>query len=1110
MCVLLVTYIACTIPLQAQTSAPITSSGLNTVVTASGNTYNITGGTRPGGGTNLFHSFGNFDVPNNNIANFLNESTLPTANILSRVTAGNISNIFGTVQTTGFANANLFLMNPAGFLFGPNASINVGGMVSFTSADYLRLTDGIRFNAVPNPTADAIISTAPVAAYGFLGSNPGAINVQGSQLTVTDETGISLIGGDITIQSGSPDVGTIQPAKLLAPGGKISLASVASPGEIVLPNVQSTPNTNGQSFTEMGNIALSEGTLLDVSADKAGTIQIRGGQLTISDGTLAASTINSNGSPVAVDIQVSGDLTLTDTTGITSISAQTTGTGNAGAVNISSANMIATTSNVGFPGVVMIDTHTSGSGKGGEVNIKSGNLDASSSVEFDSVAVFIDAGFTANGHGGNVLISADRLNLNLQTITTGDFISLLTGKFDTAVGSAGNITIAANDFQSRAGQIIADASTAGIGGNLNLQAKNVGLEFANVSSFGFEQGGSIDIIAESLTTAQSFIGTQTISGPNGALNIIGKSIELTKATTVVSSTGGDGNAAPINITAHDHLSLTGSVQDFIPELGAIGRPTGIFSNSFGVSGTHGNAGTITINTPNLVMTDGARINTTTASSGRGGDVIINGQSVSILGEFPSFIPEPLFNLGTIHAGGISTTTVGQGCAAPCGDAGNISITTNALNVSNGAQINSGTTTDGKGGLITINASNTITVSGKLSDGSSGGILSQTVGSTSGSGAGGNISLIAGQSISISDGATVSASTTGTGNAGNILIKSNDISISGGGTIAAASTGAGNAGTVTIQGPSSPANSFLIDGAGSGIFTNTEDIGAGGSISVDANAVTLQNGGTISASTSGGSSNAIGGNISIAGGQFVQMNNGASITASSTGPGNAGNILVDAGPQLVMQNSSIKTEAAQAGGGNIEIRAVDLVQLGNSTVSTSVLGGTGSGGNITIDPNLVLLQNSQIIAQAVQGSGGNISITTNLLLPDSASVISASSQFGQQGNIVIQSPVSPASGKLVPLGQKPLIATSLLSQRCAALSGGSISSFTVAGRDSLPSEPGGWVSSPLALKISESENVPAREADGIMSYETPLLSLRKIAPSGFLTQAFAADSSGCQS
>src|SRR4030095_15594188 len=79
----------------------------------------------------------------------------------------------------------------------------------------------------------------------------------------------------------------------------------------------------------------------------------------------------------------------------------------------------------------------------------------------------------------------------------------------------------------------------------------------------------------------------------------------------------------------------------------------------------------------------------------------------------------------------------------------------------------------------------------------------------------------------------------------------------------------------------------------------------------------------------------------------------------------------------------------------------------------------------------------------------IPITTNLLFPDSTSVISASSQLGQQGTIIIQSPISPASGKIVPLGQKPLLAITLLSQRCAALAGGHASSFTVAGRDGVP-------------------------------------------------------------
>src|SRR5215467_13841854 len=219
-----------------QATPPITPSGLNTQVTLSatpppGKTqFDITGGTRPGGGPNLFHSFGQFNVPNNNIANFLNDSGLATSNILGRVNGGNISNVFGTIQTTGFGNANLFLMNPAGFLFGPNATVNVGGMVTFTSADYLRLADGARFNAAPNAPADALLSVAPVAAFGFLGSNPGAITVQGSHLTVAEGTGISLVGGNIAVQGGT----------LTAPSGQINLVSVGKPshshvaGEVVV------------------------------------------------------------------------------------------------------------------------------------------------------------------------------------------------------------------------------------------------------------------------------------------------------------------------------------------------------------------------------------------------------------------------------------------------------------------------------------------------------------------------------------------------------------------------------------------------------------------------------------------------------------------------------------------------------------------------------------------------------------------------------------------------------------------------------------------------------------------------------------------------------------
>jgi large exoprotein involved in heme utilization and adhesion len=263
---------------------------------------------------------------------------------------------------------------------------------------------------------------------------------------------------------------------------------------------------------------------------------------------------------------------------------------------------------------------------------------------------------------------------------------------------------------------------------------------------------------------------------------------------------------------------------------------------------------------------------------------------------------------------------------------------------------------------------------------------------------------------------------------------------------------------------------------------------------------------------------VGGNIDLTAGQSVTMNDGSSISASSTGPGSTGNIHLTAGNQFAMSHSTVTTEANHSSGGLIKITTTPsgMVQLTNSMISASVLDGTGGGGSVNIDPQFVILQNSQILAQAVQGPGGNISITTNLFLPDANSVISASSQFGVNGPVTIQSPNAPASGQIQPLGHTPLQAISLLNQRCAALAAGVFSSFTVAGRGSLPIEPDGWLSSPLALTISESGGGTLTEAGTLTSLdgptgEPPLLSLRQIAPAGFLTQTFAVDrSAGCQS
>src|SRR5262249_37512766 len=146
----------------------------------------------------------------------------------------------------------------------------------------------------------------------------------------------------------------------------------------------------------------------------------------------------------------------------------------------------------------------------------------------------------------------------------------------------------------------------------------------------------------------------------------------------------------------DHLSLT--------RANGSDRPSGIFSNSFGNLGTQGNAGDVVITTPRLDMTGGARIDTTTATSGHGGNVTINTTGpITMSGETRSFSPEPLFSLGKVQSSGIYTRTIGGHCVGPCGNAGNISINTGSLSMGTGSQINSGTSSSGQGGPITINA-----------------------------------------------------------------------------------------------------------------------------------------------------------------------------------------------------------------------------------------------------------------------------------------------------------------------------------------------------------------------------------------------------------------------
>jgi len=566
---------------QGQTTS-ITSSGLNTHVShAAGQpNYDIIGGTRPGNGTNLFHSFGDFSVGTNHIANFRNDSGLATSNILGRVTGGNPSNIFGTIQTTGFGNANLFLMNPAGMVFGPNASLNVGGSVTFTTADYLKLTDGARFHAMPNVSADGLLSAAPVAAFGFLGSNPAAIMVQGGQLAVAEGKSLSLVGGDIKITSGT----------LTASGGQINLVSFVGRGESLVAPVGLTSAWK----TRRGHIEIKGGTQpediarLDTSGAEGGAVVIRGGKLSLTRAEVItdAQAANQRGGAIVIEATKSAIFdNVTLRTGPVPLSDSHTIEGGPVLLNAPTVRALN----------LAIDT-SGDNAPGGNVSIRAADYVALQNSRISTGPV------DGDGDSGNISMQVDKLTLTESTIISE------TAGYHSRVG---NIVIDVGRLTMRGGGI----STGGIeprveSGDIRVSARDaIVIDRGGISTgnWGGTKGGSITVSTPHLTLNHSAdINTGTLEAPAGDISVNVRTLTMVNGGRIRSQASGDGPPGNINIVASHSISIAGVGVD------SRGRevPSGV---STFVAGNR--AGSIYLVTPTMRLTDRAVVSVVAARPG---------------------------------------------------------------------------------------------------------------------------------------------------------------------------------------------------------------------------------------------------------------------------------------------------------------------------------------------------------------------------------------------------------------------------------------------------------------------------------------------------------------
>jgi filamentous hemagglutinin family protein len=363
------------------------------------------------------------------------------------------------------------------------------------------------------------------------------------------------------------------------------------------------------------------------------------------------------------------------------------------------------------------------------------------------------------------------------------------------------------------------------------------------------------------------------------------------------------------------------------------------------------------------------------------------------------------------------------------NAGSLTVTAPRIHLAAGGKITASTVSQGNGGNITVRAPD-----GQILLTGGGQILSTTSSGTSlrPAGQGGSIRLEAG-TLTLDNASKISVESTGRGNAGTVTLEVGRLHLTTGSRISSSTSGGGGiGGTITIT----ATDTVLLAGGATPLEQQMEP---GGLLSTTTNS---QVGGDIILTT-----------------RVLMLRDGVAISAASRSTGNAGTIRLTATEMLASQNSAITTEAQQARGGAIEVTAHRLARLQHSRITTTVLGGDEQAGDITLDAEFVVLQNSQMQANAVGGPGGDITIRAQVFLADPTSAVTASSVESIDGEINIQAPVANLSGVTAPLPQDYVSAAVLLRDPCAArLREGTVSSLVARERDGIPATPEGMLPS----------------------------------------------------
>jgi filamentous hemagglutinin family protein len=995
--------------------------------------------------TQLFHSFSRFDIPADDAATFTGPDSINF--IFARVTGQAMSEIDGLLRSE-VGDADLFVLNPYGVIFGENASLDLGGSFHVSTADVLRFGNGQNFEARLGGAVPVTI--APVVAFGFLddGGVPETIRFNGTTrdgFSVPDGETFSAIAGRIEIDGRGPTGGDVP--TLGSVGGVIQLAAVPAGTEVPADLAEFGADKLTSTDAE---IHITDNAIVEVSGngpEGGARVVIRGGSFVMESKPLENGDPSGNpsgvvtaigtgafpGDPPAVDIEVTGEL-LADNGTIKSASELPINGGASGDIRIAGGK-ISLVNGAEVKSDIGAGSHSE---NGPDIRVEAGDLTVASGSRITSSNS--DTRSRNTGSVGDIWIDADSIlvtgaNSEISTETNGpvDGSTLyvdsatslgledggkiryerLAGRSDSGtLDTPSHIEVLANTLSVTGGsEILSSTVTVFDGASVDIGSEAVPVQTVTVTAGAIGSvttgsvttggnGGDVTVHAGQIllssdpdipnSTGQISAVTQG-PGPGGSLSVYADSIKLIDGGQMSTSTeAGAGAAGHLTAVVTGRLFASGTTT-----VGATPVSSGLFSR-----GADEDGGNLTIRADSIELERGADFSTSARGDAKPGDMLLTARAISVTGAADS------------------PTSIAAKSDGGEGEGGNLTIDTDTLAVTAGGEIttsatNSATTSTGgkrNAGNLLITARE-ILVEGTSEFGNRSGITSRTLQNTTGRAGSVTLQPHAGERLTlrIRDRGRASVESKGLGAAGDLLITGADlIDVSGGGEISA---------TVedVILEPGEDPQDFVSDisildtdtlSVWDGTITaETKGSGFGGSIDIAATDVELSDA-TLTAKTGGtgrgGSIGIVAANVDQSGGEITARSSGTAMDS-----GDAGGISVRATEALRLRRGSITTEALQAAGGDITLAGGNLAQITDHSKISARAEGAGAAGDIfVLDTETFSLTGDSIITAETSGTGHGGAITFqnvgDVFLSGDSSITTQSTadNGGDAGDIVI--------------------------------------------------------------------------------------------------------------